>query len=431
MLRPLNGLLPVLLAATLLPRCGIQSDIAGNGSETTNGITVAVLKSDLTPAIGATVRLIDAAHWIDKTKNSESVVIESLTTNRRGYCTLPQLPGYRCNLQIDAQNEGQLVSDIGTAPRAVDTIVLQPYGSYDGLVRSQNGQPAAVLVAGSSYIAEVDAADSSFALPQISRGTIPVFVAMQNESSREFLFVKEIEIDSNQQHRTDTLQIDSSRYLMFEDFENPNNHNDLSPMLGGGFWDAHSDSYAGGTALLSQPVDASPTSFPLAIRDGGDGRATCLQILYVPGEHGSERTYSYVNVEADIGRGNYDLTALDSISFWAKGDGAVILELVQRSTAVHWYVTAADSIVLTDTWQKFTVSCSDLKVSVLFGDSLTEDVRGQLVSEGLPAYASRPTSWTEMGAIASRISFICTGGSEVWLDNIRLFGLTVEDLMQE
>jgi hypothetical protein len=189
-----------------------------------------------------------------------------------------------------------------------------------------------------------------------------------------------------------------------------------------------------GNARLLQPANAAISNWKSAITDGGPDHSKSLQVLYKMGTKiGVGQTYSFVNIEMHLGSqaAHYNLSNMDSLSFYAGGSGKLIIELIQQNpTGVALQVVASKTISLDANWQPFSIKPSDLNISVGWFPVDISLYKTELKEARLPIYTKAPATWTEMGGMVTIVNFKGTGGTEFWLDQIRLHGVNLGDLVK-
>jgi len=156
--------------------------------------------------------------------------------------------------------------------------------------------------------------------------------------------------------------------------------------------------YAGGKeTTLALPRLGGP--FDSAIGSAGAGRTgKALHVLFTA--TGTE----YALVGTRLGHGPNRFGGLDSITLWARGTGAIRVALENgedtAADAKAWAFIHPDS-----TWRRFAVRPSDF---------------------GPPAPAAR--GWDAIRDSVTTLTLFLNEGGELWIDDIRLHGLTQSDI---
>lgn len=433
----------LLVSIALIYGIGLQCAInmAGDVTETGNSSIVSgvLLNMDSSPAAGVEVVIFK----LSDDSLEKPVAIDTLVTNSDGSFTVELEPAEYVLEMKDTSNNFAAM----TMPFEVDTgetvqlppSVLEPYASYEGIVISSYGIPGRVLLCGTQYEAAIDS-KGAFTVSDIPRRLYPVLIELWDSAftMSEMVFVKDVDLSEGSLVEPDTLYVSLS-ILLLDDFETSDNCNGLSAHLGGGWWDAQSDAFTDGGSKILQPVNASPLVFASAIKNGGPDHVRSLQVLYTLADtSGKEREYPFVYVGMNIGTIDsigsklYDLSAFDSLTFQAKGNGTLQCDFIQEGSYFFIKISANVRFALSSEWQKYTVKPGDLSIVVLnFPYDPTIYTKEDYAKYNLPHYTKRPESWEEMGGIVNMILFLGISGDEFWLDDIRLFGIPLDDLKKQ
>jgi hypothetical protein len=423
--------------------CLFQDDRRAGGTiETTNGVVAArVVLPNGSAASNVKVYLLDEKEWLTKVKSGASIYLDSAETDGEGGFKIKKDTAIHASLVANVQDYGILIRNV--TPEMIKTdyagiIGLRRHKAYRGVVVDSNAVPNQVLLAGTPYVSTVDSATGEFSFQDLPPESYPVVVRRQlPDDSYEYAVAGDVDLSTNDSIPADTLVPDTSKILVLDDFDDSDNRTKLGPILGDGYWIAYDDSILGGNSRLYQPVNAAPQNFEAAVQDGGGTHKTALQVLYKTGDTaGVEKPYSYVFVEVNLGGSSggllkhYNLGALDTLSFFAKGNGKVVMELVQNQYGIPLFVTASFTVNLTEAWQEFKITPDQLVISVSNFPANPSDFSQALQDSHLPLYTSKPQTWAETGGMFRTIRFLGTGGSEFWLDLIRLHGITLGDLVK-
>jgi len=103
--------------------------------------------------------------------------------------------------------------------------------------------------------------------------------------------------------------------------------------------------------------------------------------------------------------GHKSLATLDSVVFWARGNGGLSLAFDKRKTATEgkaWAHLSLDSI-----WTRYSVKPADL----LDADSIGGNI-----------------GWNAVKDSVSNITFLGSSGTDFWIDDIQLYGVDRDDL---
>ena len=116
-------------------------------------------------------------------------------------------------------------------------------------------------------------------------------------------------------------------------------------------------------------------------------------------------TGDYALIGTSLGPGLHSLRSLDSLVFWARGSGNLAPSLD------HWTGTrgfkARTRVTLDTAWKRIRIRPSDFEP----GDGIGGNVGWQQVRDSL-----------------TNLTFLVNGGSELWIDDVRLHGIDRDDL---
>lgn len=414
--------------------------IAGGTIETTNGLVVIGGR----PAARVKVFLLDEENWLANVKDGKGVALDSAETDSLGAFTVKRDTGSKVSFMCNAEGHGVLLRHF-----TKDMFQKQYYGkvslikhvTYKGRVGVGSTGATEILLPGTPFSAPVNE-NGEFTISNVPPEKYPVVIKRKGpEQVEEFVIAGEVDLTKPQKPDSvppDTLRPDTSKSVLLEDFKDGDNRSLLGPLLGDGYWDAYSDAHLGGNAVLTQPVNAAPQNFMTAIKDGGEaGRENSLEVAYVAGDRGNDwKPYSFVHLDVNLGPGvdgvlpHYNLSKMDTLSFWAKGSGRLTVEFIQNQLGIPLWVTAGGSVQLTDQWQLFKIAAADMEVSTLKFPANPAQYRTQLTQSGLPAYTQKPAGYAETGGKFRTVTFLGNGGSTFWIDDIRFQGLVLDDLLK-
>ena len=425
--------------------CGPEP-LAGGTIETTNGITARVVLPSGKPASNIKLFLLDEQDWLKKTKAGESIVVDSTETNDSGTFKFkfktPEDSARTVSLYADVETYGLLTH--ACTQKLVDdaykrTIGMSKKVSYQGTINDSTYVTEKLFLAGTPFSSEVDGA-GKFIIKDVPQEYYSVVILrkLPNEA-HEYVVGEKVKLDEWTEGKPDIITPDTTKAVLVEDFEDLDNRNLLGPILGGGWWDALNDFPADNSTLL-QPVNAAPQNFTRAITNGGsDERARSLHVLY-KAARAVPTAEPFVMLMTDLGAGrvHYNLSGMDSLTFFSGGSGRLTVEFVQQNPAgaepgseVALQVIASKTIVLDSAgWTKFSIKPADLKISVGWFPTDPANFKAAFEKARLPAYTKRPGTWQEMGGMVTQIRFKGAGGIEFWLDHIRIHGITAGDLVK-
>ncbi len=422
------GTLLILALALLCAQCSPARIAGGNGSETTNG---SVVYSNGPPASHAVVRLIDNSTWLKNALGNYPTVIDSTAADDSGRFTLAIPSGRDFVLQADAAGQGVAEESdrfVTLASGTWGTVVLAPYAAIHGTVDGSSGTPAAVFLARTNCAAPVSA-NGSFAFPNVPQGDFSLIVKQIAAGAPVVSFTRTAFCGAGDTARIDSLSTDD-RSVLIDDFEDRDNQTALGALVGGGWWEAYSDSFNLGTSRLISPVNGALQNFAPAIVADAAPRNNCLHVQYALGTQGplDPHPYPYVYVGFPVGTGLYDFSGLDTLSFFAKGSGSVMVELIQQVPGVM--IRAVAQTALTAAWTQVKFTPADLSVITDWFPSPASGLQDTLAHLGLPRYTAPPTQWSQMCVAINAIHFVCAGGTDCWLDDMRIHGIRLNDLVR-
>jgi hypothetical protein len=456
------GLAAALLAAAgLAAVVGCADRVAGGTIETTNGLTARVVLPSGEPAASIKVFLVDEQDWLAKTKANRSIYLDSAETDMSGEFKIDTVDTNRsCALYADA--EGYAFFIHGVTRKVLKTAYQGRIGmskkvSYEGNIQSADPKPRKIFLAGSPFSADVDA-DGHFVIQNIPQEHYSVIILRQlADESPEYVAGDNVKLDEWTEGKHDTIVPPAKPTILVEDFEDMDNRgsqgivNRIGNIIGGtggGGWTAYTDAaYNRGTSSISSPATMTWENWIKAITAGGGDATRSLRVQYKTGltlpaisdkYFRPEDTVPFVVLSTNFGAQNvhYNLSRMDSLTFASGGSGQLVVELVQQNPksgnsnqSVTLCVIASKTFDL-GTWEVFTLKPADLQVRTVWFPDNPDAYRTQLLAAGLPAYDKPPTTWAEMGGMATEIRFKGINGKEFWLDDIRIHGINVGDLIK-
>ena len=203
--------------------------------------------------------------------------------------------------------------------------------------------------------------------------------------------------------------------ILVDDFEDGDNQTLLGAQIGGGYWYGYTDKNDNGNSTITPDV-TEPGSFSDAISDdaGYNGKG-----VHVTFNLGDAIQYPYAAIGFNIGEEGeyYDLSKMESFEFWAKGSGEIYVCFKTYATdnTGTWGDMIYD-LVLPSTWTKIIITPNDI-----VPEPWSEDE-----SEGY--------TWSSdgVGNKVTAIHFKAKGNAgdqiDLYLDEINLLGVTIEDL---
>lgn len=388
---------PVIAVAVLLAACG-DDRVAGKGvaSETTNGTIVSGILLDASGAPAARVRLdlrdpaADAQVDFDTTAPDGSWSVRAPHPGRFLVWAVSGSVGVSSWLSV-----GEQVS------RSVGPLAQTSMRPLSGHVRGwQDGGNLVVRLPGLG-LETVVKSDSSWVFPGVPEGPHLVRIV-----SSTWGVVGEAAATT---WKSDTLHLATSPSVLLDDFEGTQGQSLLQPILDGAWWGRWNDTsmvadssrtWAGTSGLSTDSGAWSGRSLrvPMRVGDTIPSRPDLQRSAGLQLKIGGDET-------ADSGSVWHDLSVVDSIVFQAKGTGSFTLRFKarQRSAPARTGWLSA-SFVLSPGWTRFVFRPSDFASS-----------------EGLV--------WSD--AHAREILWVTRDSTaDLWLDDIRLHGPRLTDLLR-
>ncbi|NLO24300.1 MAG: hypothetical protein GX116_08245 [Fibrobacter sp.] len=362
--------LPIFLLSCNKPHAG------GPGSETTNGITTQVFDSKGKPAAKAGVALRKFNYVPNATFNPE-VILPDYYTDSLGFVVIDTvLEGkYRINIE---QN-GELLSQEFSFKNKVDLgeLYLEKPGSISGFISlpSQN-KFAWVGVYGTDLLVQTDSLGAyTLDLPS-SKDSLILYI--KTDDFEKTLYEEAIWIEANE-------HIESFKGVLLQDFDSTSIEK----------W------YLGGDTSITSIL--SPTDFEKGIVMDSLRNSNVFAITYK-----MSLSWSWVIIGTKFQNAPLDFSQLDSVSFWARGDGLVRLQLENWSSESEKYGGNLKSYspyqtLKSDEWTYIVVTPSE------FCESTDEN--------------NKCDPWEITQKTVSQIHIALNGGTKFFVDDITLYGV--------
>ncbi len=364
--------LPVLIGFIgMLASCGTESPTAqggGFGGETVSGLVVGVSGRGIG---GAAVRLRESG-------SLESAALRIGATDSTGFFRVGLPEGNAFRLEV-AGREGndsvRALIDVGHG-QSPGRILAEAGAPRRVRLRDRSGKPVAAVLQGYGLGRSVPADDSGFAdLSDWPPADLWVRAALPNGGVND-LFVPahggEIEVGAG---------------WLVDDFEGGGTHTRLGSLIGGGWW-----------YVASQGTDSQSTRDIALARDTLDARGgrTSLRAGF---SFLAQQPVNYGLIGFHFGptsADTVDLSGLDSLEFWIKGNGGVRVEFVADTgggVTSHYVALQTDSV-----WTRRIVTSAQLA----------------------PNDAGR--SWATDSKRVRLLQFIVFQNTEFRLDDLRYYG---------
>ena len=402
------------ISAALIPLLGLWGCESGNhakgpGSETTNGIVASVF-SNGSIASYANVCLHKANFISEDT--SGAVLVPSFETDGSGILTLENLEAgdYRLTVSLDGKFYSKEISYSGNTLN-LGEIHLDSPGSVSGNFADESGHALAswIGVYGLDVLVRI-AENGDFLLPTLPSDDLKLFVLTEARDSivaDTSLTVKtatntswihtyykigsssSFEESSSSSSSSSSEESSSSSqgavWTVFENFEDSASYAQKS-------WYFSADT----NSQINYPTNAS--DYRTAIVDNSELNSHVFSGYY------STSLGGYVIFGTQISSEGIDMSALDSVTFYAKGSGNI------RFSLERWEVNASDNLKawtknlpLKSTWTRYCVTPSDFQ---------------------LPENDTLSSGWESVKKTVTRLHFFGLDGQEISLDDITVYGLT-------
>lgn len=403
-----RGFYYLLFPAILLLGCSTVDTAGGpgTGSETTNGVYARVYYSDGTPASNVSVLLVESEDWFEREMAESTIVIESSVTDNNGFFKFEIPPDGDFNLQIDGDNEGLFIERVRTEYHlygdtvALDTVYLQQYAVLSGKVRSPSGRPINVSIGGTTYKTDADSV-GFFTIESIPAGSFIVYSKVDIISAENLTAIDTVVLNAGQPVVRDSL-LAYLRELLLEDFEDMDGQNLLCRFL------ANSGNFEFGRWHLTNSLGRTDTivDFSFAIDENEAYKSKSLHLQFVDSVPAQT---PFAGITVSFGRGFYDLSNMERFAFSAKGSGSVRVffhsEIAQLSEG--GFIALLD---LPQEWELISIYTDDIQPP---DGSITQQ---------------RGLTWNDAKTAVSDISFFVSENTEIWLDELRIIGVNIDDL---
>lgn len=386
----------LLVLSIWLVGCGNskhQESKGGVWDETENGVAVLVSDSDGNPVANARVRLVPQQSWAADILADNNPVTDSTVTDENGQALLhtSSWPAY---LELEsAEGVGRdLIFAADSGYRATLGEAARLEGS---LQASAHSWPESLRIAGTSYVAKVDE-NGAFLFPNLPRGEY----TLVHVSTGEIQMMGTTQIKEASVIRLDSLRPTDTDSVLIDDFEDQISANRFHVFTSKGWWYLSSDSLSAiDPSSISDALTRTSQSW-----EGG-------QSLHVRFTIDTTFPGKFALCGFDLGESQlvnpqsatYDLSGVDSISFWAKGSGTISF---QAGTILPSMEVNLLSV-------KFTLSPAWTRV-VIYPDSF--------------AHASNLYTWDDLSLYLNAFNFMSNQDADLWLDQIQLHGISATDL---
>jgi hypothetical protein len=397
-----SGILP---AAVLMCSCTGDRVAGTAGSETVNTFAVVVVDHDKQPVSGASLRIIAKdSSWLARVANDEDPLFLSVTSGKDGIAKIPvdSLVEFNVNLCIDSGAIGAFVPSFQFTKDyndTSDTIVLKHDAALSGSISSDDAYPSRVMLQGTDYSADVDQSTGEYAFTGVPAGDYHV-IAMKDSNliagAGSVILAEGDDVQS-------TLQANFSGVLV-DDFDVAANL--MSYFKIGNWYIAHGGAVSVTFPTSREKTDSTHIPYKDALVAAGARAGKSLLVNYAV-----DGTDFYLIVGAKVTTRQTGFTNIDTITFWAKGNGILKVRLHGEengdgSNDKPWAIAYAD---LKTTWQQFTIT------------SEMYDILDP---------SNNTAKWDDVKKRMTWLSFMPgSEGTEFWLDDVWLKGVAMRDLI--
>jgi hypothetical protein len=213
----------------------------------------------------------------------------------------------------------------------------------------------------------------------------------------------------------DTIRTSAMTSTMFDDFNNRDGLNCLSPLLGGGSWFAFIDKNNGGK---SQILPTESAGLIAAINESSE----CYEgmSLHCTFEIDTLSSAPYALIGCDISGSKdantskswFDLSKMAAFSFMAKGSGSIRVQFTCKQVGTSSAFTIYEiPIDLSSQWKKYSIRPSD-------------------ISPAITSTSEKTVYWSDGNTAVSNINFLANRYTDLWLDNIMFEGMITGDFLK-
>ena len=410
--------LTTLIASLGLWSCDGNGHAKGPGSETTNGIFASVFSGE-TVASYASICLHSADYISDDT--SGTVLIPSKVTDSSGNLILENLEEgkYRLTVSLDGKYFSKEISYTGDDLN-LGKIYLDAPGSVSGSFADENGlaKAAWVGVYGLDILVRV-ASNGDFVLPTLPSDELKLFaltasrdsivadtnLTVQEKSTTSWIHISSKASSSSSAEESSNSEASSSSSISEEESscsEESSSSQEYAWMLFENFEDStsfasHNWYFSADTnAQINYPTNSS--NYWSAIVSNSELNSHVFSGYYTSSIGG------YVIFGTQLSSEGIDMSALDSVTFYAKGSGSIRFALERWDGASTDNLKAwTEDLPISSTWTRFCVTPEDFQ---------------------LPENDSLSTGWESVKKTVTRFHFFGLDGQEISLDDITVYGLT-------
>ena len=378
-----------------LALCNVACDsgrTAGSSMETENSIAVLVQLADGTPAARMDVIVRPESYLAGADDlGSDSLYQLHFETDEQGRVILSDVPSG--SYVIEARNDSlnlkgfekiaYIASDT-TTPLMVEVSEPSKVSGHVGLPQLVR-RSATVSVQGLDYQVPMDST-GYFEFESLPNGNVEIVAFVSEDETDSITVYGKIEADVGTKSSKKLYLGDSAyvkKYFVFDDFEN-----------GADDW---------------KPSASKNAEVKLDVTSAGHNRKG--KVAHFVCERDSAADWDWALIGRELG-GFVDMSELDSIRFWARGS------VKSRISFAFDVLVNTDSVTSTDnikSWRHFDVDTVWTRYTVIPSQLDTADSNGGNVG------------WDAVKKQVTKISIFGAMGTEVWVDDIEVYGYGIFD----
>lgn len=370
----------LLLSTLLCISCTNDGNLSGGpGSETTNGIVAQIFDSKGNPAGNAGVALRQTNFVPEDTSVFKEAIAPDQYTDSLGFITIDSV--IAGTYRITIEQDGEMLSREIKFKDSLNLgkIHLKKTGAFSGSIalptKSKYGW---VGIYGLDLLVKTDSL-GNYSLPKLPSADDTLSLYIRDESFVDTLKEKNLFIEPED-------DIKESKEMLLQDF-------DLT---------AYDNWY-----ITPDTIGATlefPSSFSEGVIFDDDRQSKVFHASFQMG-----LGWSWVVIGMSIEQGPLNFTQLDSISFWAKGNGYIRLQLenwtVESELSGTNLKTYSPYKLLTeDTWSHIVVTPQN------FCETIDEN--------------TNCNNWEATKDNVKQIHFLLNSGTDIYIDDISLYGVS-------
>ena len=366
---------------------------AGSSMETENSIAVLTQLADGTPAARMDVIVRPESYLPGADElGSDSLYQLHFETDEKGRVVLSDVPSG--NYVIEARNDSlnlkgfakiKYVEADSTTPLTVEVSEPTKVSGHVGLPQMVR-RSATVSVQGLDYQVSMDST-GYFEFESLPSGDVEIVAFVNDAAEDSVTEYGRIAMNVGGQSGEGELYLGDSayvkKYFVFDDFEN-----------GAGDW---------------MPSASKNAEVKLNITSAGRDRKG--KVAHFVCERDSAAEWDWALIGRELG-GFVDMSELDSIRFWARGSVKSRISFAFDVLVNNDSVTSADNI---KSWRHFEVDTAWTRYTVIPSQLDTADSNGGNVG------------WDAVKKHVTKISIFGAMGTEVWVDDIEVYGYGIFD----